>query len=68
MLIIAPSERMVPDSFIGAERQERGYKLKHKKLHLNMRKNFFALRVAEHYNRLPARSWSFLLSRHSSPT
>ncbi|RMC15578.1 hypothetical protein DUI87_07779 [Hirundo rustica rustica] len=29
-----------------------GYKLKHKKFHLNMRKNFSALRVAEHWNRL----------------
>ncbi|KAJ7407621.1 hypothetical protein BTVI_62589 [Pitangus sulphuratus] len=30
-----------------------GHKLKHKKFHLNMRKNFFTLRVAEHWNRLP---------------
>jgi len=29
------------------------YKLKHKKFHLNMRKNFSTLRVTEHWNRLP---------------
>jgi len=30
-----------------------GHKLKHKKFHLNKRKNFFTLRVTEHWNRLP---------------
>ena len=30
-----------------------GHKLKHKEFHLNMTKNFFVLRVAEHCNRLP---------------
>jgi len=29
------------------------HKLKHRKFHLNMRKNFFPLRVMEHWNRLP---------------
>jgi len=29
------------------------YKLKHRKFQLNMRKNFFTLRVTEHWNRLP---------------
>ena len=29
-----------------------GHKLKHRKFHLNMRKNFFTLRVTEHWNRL----------------
>jgi len=29
------------------------HKLKHRKFHLNMRKNFFTLRVMEHWNRLP---------------
>ncbi|PKU38473.1 hypothetical protein llap_11222 [Limosa lapponica baueri] len=30
-----------------------GHKLEYKKFHLNMRRNFFTLRVAEHWNRLP---------------
>jgi len=30
-----------------------GHKLKHRKFHLNMRKNFFTLKVMEHWNRLP---------------
>jgi len=30
-----------------------GNKLKHRKFCLNMRKNFFTLRVMEHWNRLP---------------
>lgn len=32
--------------------KSKGRKLKHKKFHLNMRKNFM-LRAAEHWNRLP---------------
>ncbi|GAB0179396.1 mitochondrial enolase superfamily member 1 [Grus japonensis] len=30
-----------------------GHKLEHWKFHLNIRKNFFTLRVTEHWNRLP---------------
>ncbi|GAB0209243.1 hypothetical protein GRJ2_003390000 [Grus japonensis] len=30
-----------------------GHKPEHRKFHLNMRKNFFTLRVTEHWNRLP---------------
>jgi len=30
-----------------------GHRLKHRKFRLNMRKNFFRLRVMEHWNRLP---------------
>ncbi|KFV88660.1 hypothetical protein N308_03559, partial [Struthio camelus australis] len=29
------------------------HKLKHRKFHLNMRKNFFLVRVTEHWKRLP---------------
>ncbi|PKU44074.1 hypothetical protein llap_5639 [Limosa lapponica baueri] len=31
-----------------------GHKLEYKKFHLNTRRNFFTLRVAEHWNRLPS--------------
>jgi len=30
-----------------------GHKLKHRKFHPNMRKNFFTPRAMEHWNRLP---------------
>jgi len=30
-----------------------GHKLRHRKFHLNLRKNFFTLRVMEPWNRLP---------------
>ncbi|KFV88662.1 hypothetical protein N308_03561, partial [Struthio camelus australis] len=30
-----------------------GHKLNHRKFHLNMRKNFFTVRVTEHWHRLP---------------
>ncbi|KGL84255.1 hypothetical protein N309_09557, partial [Tinamus guttatus] len=30
-----------------------GYKLKHRKFHLHVRKNFFPVRVTEHWHRLP---------------
>jgi len=40
-----------------------GHKLKHKKFQLNMRKNFFTLRVTEHWNRLPREVSSLQRSR-----
>ncbi|KFV76418.1 hypothetical protein N308_05889, partial [Struthio camelus australis] len=30
-----------------------GHKLKHRQVFLNLRKNFFPVRVTEHWNRLP---------------
>ncbi|KFV80931.1 hypothetical protein N308_12053, partial [Struthio camelus australis] len=30
-----------------------GQKLNHRKFHLNLRKNFFTVRVREHWHRLP---------------
>jgi len=33
--------------------RDNGHKMKHRKFRLNMRKNFFPLRVTEHWNRLP---------------
>ncbi|KFV84758.1 hypothetical protein N308_02824, partial [Struthio camelus australis] len=30
-----------------------GQKLNHRKFHLHLRKNFFTVRVTEHWNRLP---------------
>jgi len=40
---------VVPSKRTSGNRQE----LKHRKFHLNMRKNLFTLRVTEHWNRLP---------------
>jgi len=39
--------------FSGAQQQDKGHKLKHRKFRLNMRKNFFPLSVMECWNRLP---------------
>ncbi|KFV84827.1 hypothetical protein N308_11158, partial [Struthio camelus australis] len=30
-----------------------GHKLNHRQFHLNLRKNFFTVRVTEHWHRLP---------------
>jgi len=49
-------KRMGPDSFqwcSATRTRGNGHKLKHRKFQLNLRKNFFPLRVTEHWNRLP---------------
>ena len=38
--------------FSGAQGQDEEHKLKHRKFHLNMRNNFFPLKVSEHWDRL----------------
>jgi len=43
------------------------HKLKLKKIQLNMRKNFFPLKVTEHRNRFPRELWFLLLWRYSRP-
>lgn len=47
--------KSVPNfSVVASDRtRSRAHKLKHKKFHLNARKNFFRSRVAEQWNRLP---------------
>jgi len=43
LLSVVPSDRT----------RDNRHKMKHRKSRLNMRKNFFPLRVTEHWNRLP---------------
>ena len=47
--------------------RENGHKLTHRKFHTKMQKNFFTVRVMEHWNRLPRGLWILLLWRYSKP-
>lgn len=44
------------------------HKLEHRKFLMKVRKNFFDLKVIEHWNRLPERLWSLLLWRYLKST
>ena len=45
-----------------------GHKLEHRKFYLNLRKNFFTLRVTEHWNKLPREAMKFCAWRSSEAT
>jgi len=51
LLLAMPSDRTMGN----------GHRLKHRKFHLNMRKNNFFWRVTEHWKSCPEKFWSLLL-------
>lgn len=67
---VAGIKRMVSDSlqWCAVTGQGAMARNKKKKLHLNMKKNFLTLKVAEQWNSFPGRLWSLPLWRHSKST
>jgi len=54
--------------FGGSQSVNKGHKLEHREFCLNMRKNFFTVRVTEHWHRLPKGAAKSPLWRYSKPT
>ena len=48
-LLVVPSNRT----------RSSGHRLEHRNFYLNMRKYFFTVRIAEHWNRLPTKDMEF---------
>jgi len=47
LFLVMPSDRT----------RDNRHKLEHRKLHTNVKRNFFPVRVTEHWNRLAQRGW-----------
>jgi len=53
-------------SFVAGNRtRDNGLKLKHRMLHLHMKKNFFTVSVAEHWNKKPISPSTEILKTHT---
>lgn len=59
-----PSSLVVPSN----QMRSSGHELNNKKFHLNVRKKFFTLIVAEHWSSCPRKVWSLPVQRFSKPT
>jgi len=50
---VNPKQQLLFPALPSDRTRGNGHKVKHRKFHLNTRKNFFTLRVTEPWNRLP---------------